>query len=65
MVIPLACRKDVKTLGKVSIEDTRELPVKQDVELKPMENNLDASLDKEKANVVSPPIDTSVVVDNY
>ncbi|KAK8802724.1 hypothetical protein WA171_006398, partial [Blastocystis sp. BT1] len=54
VVSPLACRKDVKTLGKVSLLDTQEMPIKQDIELKPLENNLDASLDKQKTMDVSP-----------
>lgn len=57
VVSPLTCRKDVKTLGKVSIMETNELPVKQEVELKTLESNLEASIDKEKANDVSPTID--------
>ena len=59
---PLACRKDMKTLGKVSILDTQEMPVKQDVELKSLESNLDASLDKQKTIDISPTVDKSAVV---
>ena len=62
VVSPLACRKDVKTLGKVSLLDTQEMPIKQDIELKPLENNLDASLDKQKTMDVSPTVDNSAVV---
>ena len=52
----------MKTLGKVSLLDTQEMPIKQDIELKPLENNLDASLDKQKTMDVSPTVDNSAVV---
>ena len=38
------------------------MPIKQDIELKPLENNLDASLDKQKTMDVSPTVDNSAVV---
>lgn len=56
VMISLACRKDSKTLGKKSLVEKQELPVKE-VELEDKSaigNNCEASIDQEKDVDITP-----------